>query len=69
MMSGSQGVEEWKDHMLSTGRVTETEWDLDTEASFCPLLLVERFQPPKTFLEFQRANYQIVANQEKETLN
>lgn len=25
-----------KDHMLSTGRVTETEWDLDTEASFCP---------------------------------
>jgi len=53
--------------MLLTGTVKETEWDLDTKASFCPPFLVGKIPASMTFLEFQRANYQIVANQEKET--
>lgn len=43
--AGVMGVEvrelkNGRDHMLSTGTVTETEWDPDTEASFCPPFLV-----------------------------
>ena len=56
-----------KDNMLLTGAVKETEWDLDTKTSFCPPFLVGKIPASMTFLEFQRANYQIVANQEKET--
>ena len=62
-----RGLRNGKDNMLLTGTVKETEWDLDTKASFCPPFLVGKIPASMTFLEFQRANYQKVANQEKET--
>lgn len=42
---------------------TETEWDLGTEASFCPSFLTGKTPASMTSLEFQRADYGTVANQ------